>query len=50
MPFDGKNDWKGSMKALKEAGYSGTWNYEVSTDGRSAAKFTENYARLLENA
>ena len=36
--------------ALKEAGYSGTWNYEVSTDGRSAAEFTENYARLLENA
>ena len=50
MPFDGKNDWKGIMNALKEAGYSGTWNYEVSTDGRSAAEFTENYARLLENA
>ena len=50
MPFDGKNDWKGIMNALKEVGYSGTWNYEVSTDGRRAAEFTENYARLLENA
>ena len=50
MPYDGKNDWKGIMNTLKEAGYSGTWNYEVSTDGRSAAEFTENYARLLENA
>lgn len=50
MPFDGKNDWKGIMNALKEVGYGGTWNYEVNTDGRHPADFTENYARLLENA
>ena len=42
--------WEGIMNALKEVGYSGTWNYEVSTDGRRVAEFTENYARLLENA
>lgn len=49
MPFDGKNDWKGIMNALKEVGYVGTWNYEVSTVERHPADFIDNYEQLLNN-
>ena len=32
LPGEGKNDWQGILKALKEINYSGIWLYEINMD------------------
>ena len=47
IPFDGKNDWKGIIEALEQAGYPGDWTYELKR-GWTPEQLVENKRKLEE--
>ena len=52
FPFDGDNDWKGIVNALKDTGYQGYFNYEIgSYNGDKAGKTLQdlraNFEKLI---
>ena len=58
LPGEGKNDWQGIIKALKEIGYSGVWMYEIGFEcpvtiirdrNLNCNDFVKNANELFEN-
>ncbi len=49
IPLDGKNDWKGIIKALEDVGYSGDWTYELKREW-TPKEVAENKRKLGEIA
>lgn len=49
LPYLGTVDWQGVMRALRDFGYDGTFNYEVSA-GKLPLALREDHARYLVDA
>ncbi len=48
FPGEGKNDWPAIIKALRDVGYTGTWNYEIRNSAEiPACEFVKNYQTLF---
>ena len=45
IPGEGKNDWKGIINALEDAGYPGDWTYELKREWTSKQVY-ENKKQL----
>ncbi len=58
LPGEGKNDWQGILKALKDVGYNGIWLYEINMAAPktiirprrlTVADFQRNAKEVFEN-
>jgi signal peptidase I len=48
FPGEGKNNWQEILTALENAGYEGTWNYEIKNSNSFAGSvYKDNHNRLL---
>lgn len=52
FPMDGDNDWAGIMRALRETGYKGYFNYEIgyahgAGEGKTLCDVRENFDKLM---
>ena len=50
--MDGDNDWAGIMRALRETGYKGYFNYEIgyahgAGEGKTLCDVRENFDKLM---
>ena len=52
LPGEGNTDWPALVQALREVGYSGVWNYEVTTDPNpnQTPSYTRTNAMYRQNA
>ena len=52
LPGEGNTDWPALVAALREVGYSGVWNYEVTTDPNpnQTPPYTRTNAMYRQNA